>query len=287
MGMRKLLLILLIASSFLSVEGQSPMRLLTMKHAGSSCIATDLDACAFLAATAITDPTISDAIDDLVIAAKAHGWWSKCLGIYPYVGGTATTHKYNLKDPRDLDAAFRITFNGSWTHGSGGITGDGSTTTGDTHILPSTDMTLNDTHISAWSNTNSAADIADIGAVIFPNQTIDILARGSGGTMTSDHYSFSERLSPAVANSIGWFLTSRTSSSLCEVSKNGVSLASNTTTSGTLPTSNIWVGAISGNVGSLVSNRQYQFHTVGSGISISLAATMYSDIAAFQTALGR
>jgi hypothetical protein len=47
--------------------------------------------------------------------------------IYPFVGGTATSHKYNLKDPRDLDAAYRIAFNGGWTHNSNGITGDGTT----------------------------------------------------------------------------------------------------------------------------------------------------------------
>ena len=28
--------------------------------------------------------------------------------IYPFVGGTATTHKFNLKDPADINAAFRL-----------------------------------------------------------------------------------------------------------------------------------------------------------------------------------
>lgn len=245
----------------------------------------DADAQAFFTATGITDPDLKTATNDLVLAAKAHGWWTECIAIYPYIGGTASTHKYNLKDPRDLDAAYRITFNGSWTHDANGIQGDGATNYGDTHIDPSTNMTINDTHISVWSNTNSAADIADIGVVIFPSQSIDLLVRGSGGTLTTDHYSYFERLAPAVASSIGWFLSDRTSSILCEVSKNGVSLASNTTTSGTLPNTNIYVGAISGTVGALPSNRQYWFHTVGYGIGISLAATMYADIAAFETAV--
>ena len=46
--------------------------------------------------------------------------------LYPFVGGTATSHKFNLKDPRDLDAAFRLQFNGGWTHNSNGVTPNGT-----------------------------------------------------------------------------------------------------------------------------------------------------------------
>jgi hypothetical protein len=45
--------------------------------------------------------------------------------IYPFVGGTASTHKWNLTDPRDLDAAYRLSFSGGWTHNANGITGNG------------------------------------------------------------------------------------------------------------------------------------------------------------------
>jgi hypothetical protein len=51
------------------------------------------------------------------------------------VGGTASSQKYNLKDPRDLDVAYRLTFGGGWSHGSFGIEGNGVNTYADTHIL--------------------------------------------------------------------------------------------------------------------------------------------------------
>jgi len=70
----------------------------------------DTDAQAFLTATGITDLTISNAINDLVVGLKADSLWTKYKAIYPCVGGTAFTHKFNLKDPRDLDAAFRLTY---------------------------------------------------------------------------------------------------------------------------------------------------------------------------------
>ena len=85
----------------------------------------DPDATAFLTAAGITDPTISSAIDTLVVDLKGYGIWSKMLAIYPFVGGTATTHKWNLKDPRDLNAAYRLSFFGTITHSSTGVKGDG------------------------------------------------------------------------------------------------------------------------------------------------------------------
>jgi PKD repeat protein len=77
-------------------------------------IPLDPDAEAFLIATnLLSDSTISTAIDALVIDLKNASLWSKFDALYPFVGGTASTHKYNLKDPRDLDAAFRLEFAGS------------------------------------------------------------------------------------------------------------------------------------------------------------------------------
>ena len=67
----------------------------------------DTDAQAFITATGITDNTQKNSINQLVLDLKSYGVWSKIKAIYPFVGGTATTHKFNLKDPRDLDAAYR------------------------------------------------------------------------------------------------------------------------------------------------------------------------------------
>jgi hypothetical protein len=100
-------------------------------------IIVDPDAQAFITAAGITDPTQQVAIDNLVIGLKADGIWTNMTAIYPFVGGTATTHKYNLKDPRDLDAAYRLAFSGGWTHNSNGITGNGVNTYADTFSFSS------------------------------------------------------------------------------------------------------------------------------------------------------
>jgi hypothetical protein len=100
-------------------------------------IIVDPNAQAFITAAGITDPTQQSAIDNLVIGLKADGIWTNMTAIYPFVGGTASTHKYNLKDPRDLDAAYRLAFNGGWTHNANGITGNGTNTYADTFSFSS------------------------------------------------------------------------------------------------------------------------------------------------------
>lgn len=103
----------------------------------------DADAQAFLTAAAITDPTISSSINKLVVDLKSAGVWSKMKAIYPMVGGTASTHKFNLKDPRDLNAAFRLSFVGGVTHNSNGATFNGVNGYADTFFNPLTIFGVN------------------------------------------------------------------------------------------------------------------------------------------------
>ena len=100
----------------------------------------DADAQAFLTAASITDATISGAINTLVVQMKADNIWTKMKAIYPLVGGTASTHKWNLKDPRDLDVAYRLQFFGGVTHNSNGITSNGTNAYADTFLNDSTHL---------------------------------------------------------------------------------------------------------------------------------------------------
>jgi len=88
---------------------------------------SDPNAQAFLNAAVITDVTQANAVNSLVIGLKADGLWTPMQALYPFVGGTATQHKYNLKDPRDVDGAFRLNFQGGWTHNANGAIGNGGT----------------------------------------------------------------------------------------------------------------------------------------------------------------
>lgn len=75
------------------------------------------------------------------------GSWQKCVALYGFVGGNAWKHKWNWKDMRDSDEAFRLTFHSSPTHSLNGITFNGISYA-DTKLLP--DSFLNGAHISAY-----------------------------------------------------------------------------------------------------------------------------------------
>lgn len=95
----------------------SPTPSITPSPTGSS---VDPDAQAFINATGISGLEAT-AINDLVVEMKTKGIWNLVDAAYPFVGGTANSCKYNLKDPQNLDASYRINFVGSWTIDPNGV----------------------------------------------------------------------------------------------------------------------------------------------------------------------
>tara|TARA_R110002167_G_scaffold364968_1_gene588364 strand:+ start:20299 stop:21237 length:939 start_codon:yes stop_codon:yes gene_type:complete len=93
----------------------------------------DADAQAFIDAVGTLTESQEIAVDNLVKGLKANGLWSKLDVVYPIIGGTAAAHKWNLKDPRDSDDAFRLVFSssgsGSWIHDANGMENVSTATT--------------------------------------------------------------------------------------------------------------------------------------------------------------
>jgi hypothetical protein len=246
----------------------------------------DADAQAFLTAAAITDPTISSSINKLVVDLKSAGVWTKMKAIYPMVGGTASTHKWNLKDPRDLDAAFRLQFNGGWTHSANGALPNGTNGYADTFLTPSTTLSQNSTNISVYSRTNTSNPGSDIGSsnllfgnglYITPSHTNgSFYARVNGNNIQFLNY-----------NSLGYFIGTRTNSNVAKVFINNTLRATDTLSSTGLSNFTLNISAL--NVGGTrtFSNRQIAFATIGDGLTDTEAANLYTAVQAFQTTLNR
>jgi hypothetical protein len=98
----------------------------------------DPDATAFITAVGTLNTTNQNAIKQLVTDLKGYGLWSKLIAFYPKAGSTAAEHKWNLKDPRDLDAAYRQIYNGSIVHSSSGVAYNSTNTFADTKLNMST-----------------------------------------------------------------------------------------------------------------------------------------------------
>ena len=205
------------------------------------------------------------------------------------VGGTATTHKYNLKDPRDLDAAYRLAFSGGWTHSSTGATPNGTNAFAQTYFVPTSSMGI----LGYYSRTTSTkADANDMGCAGASGSVyLTIRYDGTYGvvlTMNSAQY-----LGGANATTTGWWTGHRNDSDTIEVRHNGVVYATTTSRpiTGT-PTETILLGALensaAGQLAVQHSDRQCAFSVLGTTILTSIEKeNLYTRIQDFQTALGR
>jgi len=249
----------------------------------SAGVSTDADAQAFITAAGITDATQQSAINTLVTDLKGYSIWSKMKAIYPFVGGTSSTHKWNLKDPRDLDAAFRLVFSGGWTHSSTGALPNGTNGYADSKLNASTILTANNTHITYYSRTNitgvTSMDIGAYGATRF-QMTLAWL-----NNFESDQYNFSTgRVSTTISDTRGFFVSSRTNSSTHKAFRNSTQLGStNTGSSGNLPNAVFQLGGGNG----FWSKREVAFASIGDGLTDTEAANFYTAVQAYQTTLGR
>jgi hypothetical protein len=253
-------------------------------------LTTDADAQAFITAAAITDPTQQTAINNLVKGMKADGIWTKMKAIYPFVGGTASTHKWNLKDPRDLDAAFRLVFNGGWTHSSNGATPNGTNGYADTKFNANTNQSVNNFALSVYLRTANTNALVDMGAANSPTYLPLTSIEGSAIGRTQYCWDFTtSKVDIATTDSRGMWGVSRTGATTWQSFQRNTAVAKTTTTSQTtLPNLNIYVGASNLNTGaSAFSNREVSFAQLSNGLTNAEFNNLYTRVQAFQTSLSR
>jgi len=242
----------------------------------------DPDAQAFITAAGLTNPTQQNAINILVVSLKGFGIWTKMKAIYPMVGGTATTHKWNLKDPRDLDSAYRLVFFGGMTHSSNGILFGGVNGYGNTFLK---DSVINlSGHISFYSRTLTVGLAIEMGVwgntlPIFQNRVARNICLGNIFLSYTN-----------TVDARGFWLGTKRSNSDRDCYQNGVSQASSTildnNTSFGLP---YYIGARN-NLSTSIdfpTNKECAFASIGDGLTDIDAINFYTAVQAFNTTLGR
>ena len=256
------------------------------KFGGGAPPPIDPDAQAFLTAAAITDPTITSAIDTLVVQLKADGIWTKMKALYPFVGGTATTHKYNLKNPLDTDAAFRLTFSGGWTHSSTGVLPNGTNAFADTYLIPNTILSLNSTHISGYVRTTLTgyAPILSSENASTYNNGLYIWPKWVGGYSVRINDNTSQT-STAAADIRGFHIANRTGAAVKKYRFNNTQIFNVTTASTALNTSSIYIAASRNNANYF--NNEIAFSSIGEGLTDTESNNYYTALQAFQTSLSR
>ena len=249
----------------------------------------DPDAQSFFTATGITDTTQKNAVNKLVLDLKSYGIWTKMKAIYPMVGGTATTHKFNLKDPQDTNGAFRLTFTGGWTHSSTGALPNGTNAFANTFLNTATNLSINNGHLSYYSRTDQTAGvIAEIGSLkSLPDSFSDIQLKSSSGAVVRINNTTAFN-SAANTNSTGFYIGSRTASNVIKMYKNGSVLVNGTASSNATSTINFYIGAQNNNgTAQSYSQKECAFASLGDGLIDAEASNFYISVQTFNTTLGR
>jgi hypothetical protein len=243
---------------------------------------------AFATATAIADTTILGALNTFDLGLISNGLDTKMKAVYPFVGSTATTQKFNFMDARDLDVAFRIQFNGGWTHSSTGAKGNGTNTYMNTFLNQFNNFTdWKKSSIGIYSRTNESGlflegnyGFSDSNFALYPRLADGRLIFQAGAPLAS----------ASVADSLGFLVGSSISGSDRRVYKNGVKLATNTETNtfGVLTGLNTYFGALNGSgTATYISNKDYALAFLGESLTDADQSALYTLTQTMQTSLSR
>jgi hypothetical protein len=257
---------------------------------GGVCV--DWDAENFITATGITDATQQGAIRTLVTDLKDADLWNKLQAIYPFVGGTATTHKFNLRNAQDSNGTFRLTFVGGWTHAVTGVLPNGTNAYADTSFRPAQLIADNNFHMMVNVRTiNTGSARVHMAAAGSGNASLTGLGRHVGGTRDwgciggqPTEYSPNPALTPFA----GCKIITTNGSRSARYFSDGVFQASAVTQTQSLPAANVVIAA-QNSAGAIANydNVEMTFATMGLGLSDAEALDLHNIQLAFNTTLSR
>jgi hypothetical protein len=252
---------------------------------------SDSDAAAFVSAAGITNSTQMSAVNTLVTSLKSSGVWNKMKAIYPVVGGNATAHSKNLKNP----SQYNLTFSSGWSHTTNGMTPNGSAYAS-TSLIPRSALSTNSTHISYYSRTNKlGSNECEMGTNQVQNEKNLYMCYDAYNTNYIGVNQYGDSTGTRLPNTLGMLLLSRNNSTqfnkFFNNSKEVITHHNSTTThplAGTA-TFQMTLGCIRDGdvINRLYSTKECAFSTIGDGLTDSEASAFYTAVQAFQTTLGR
>ena len=239
-----------------------------------------------------------------------------CWGAQLELGSTATTYqpiattqqdyiasqfKFNLVNPIDSDAAFRLVFNGGWTHSVTGATPNGVNAYANTYLIPS--AVLNYASAGYYSRTNTVENgTSDANGIVLGvrsdnnstvNNTFQLKIKSNPGNFNDFFYS----RTGGPANNVGrvvdadgrGFFVGTLDATNAKIYKNGVNV---TTTAFSYPRSTpnlaVYLGSLNNKgVSAEYTLKESAFAHIGDALTDVEAANLYTRVQAFQTALNR
>lgn len=259
----------------------------------------DADAAAYIAAAGISNSTQITAVNNIFKDFKGQGpnnttynFYTRLTAFWLFVGGSAAAHKFNAKDPRDVDAAYRLTFSGGWTHSANGSQGNVINGFADTFIAQNL-LTQNSNSLAVYFRENTKRVETYFGHQSRPSFTVTAL-----GFNASGQWAGADRFSGAGGTTMhtninGLIRMDRSSSANYQVYRNGSQIESLTAGSeANADTTTFLIGAQRrGDTNTAISNadKTICFADIMLANTLNAAEELvyYNCVQAFQTALSR
>ena len=214
--------------------------------------AFDADAAAYLSAVITAggsvDATMSAATNTLFTGLKSNGLYSKLVAMYPFLGGTQNSCKFNAVNPVDSNAAFRLSYIGAGlSFSSSGMSVTNQTSAANTNLVPTNVFLTNAQTTGIYFTALPAVLTRNVflyGAYRddnFPASDFFQSVESTGGELTSVYYSRTNDLSWGAVND--GLLTQSTDGSTIFIRRNGAAVAS-TSLVGNICQYPIYIGAL-------------------------------------------
>ena len=245
----------------------------------------------FALAAGINSTPIINSLDTFVSQLKSNNLWDKFYALYPLVGGTADSCKWNLI----TTSSFTVNYTGSFNFTNTGLSGSGTTSNINTTFTPSinsADWATNNS-FGVYVNTNVSGGY-DMGAGSpFPASPTGadtyLISRFTGDTA---YFFNSSSITVASTDSRGfWFgCVSGSSGTNMNLYKNGTSVASKASPTTYTITKALFFTANnpeSGPTANENSRRQYSLSFIARAFNSTEASTLNNIVQTFQTSLGR
>lgn len=241
----------------------------------------------FLTASAISDTTIRGALNTLDVGLISNSLDTKMKALYPFVGGTASTHKFNFMNSADTNAAFRLAFSPTgWTHSNTGALPNGTNAFADTFFIPSVDASTSGFGFGVYSRVDDVTGTKIYGANQSAiNITQQNFSNGNfiNGTLASNIINFT------AAPSTRFMYNRRNSTTDMQAYRDGVSLGTNTAAAIAMPNCKFYFGARNTitNTPDIYDTHEIAFAVLDIGLTNTQALSLSTLVNNFQTTLGR
>lgn len=209
---------------------------------------------------------------------EADSVWPYIQVFFPTIGGTSFSHKFNIVNP----SLYEITFPVGYVHTLSGIKHNGTVGAMATSSFAFSNLTYNNTHLlfaelEILPNAGVGVGFSTVTGDLTSNNTNRFLMhpRYTDGKHYSDHYSgLTNRTSYENDNSLGTYLTQRSSSAYMETRKNGIIKATNTNVSNGSPLSTDILKIANIQTDSSISTYTGRFSCIGVGMSMPNAQAL-------------